>query len=392
MRILINGLVVARSGGHTTYFSNLIPHLGRLGKEHEFILLQSPWQEEVFRYSLPKNFTRMIVGPKKRSMPLRILWEQIYLPGIIRREKVDVLFAPTPATTLFSSCPLVIAVRNPNIYSTLEIRNWRYQLRNWLLRVVTQISVRRASGAIFVSNHSRDLAVKEMNVDPERTHVIHHGVGSHFFAESHQHLELVFSGKRPYVLTVSTIQTHKNYLNMIDAFARLCVRSDFDYDYVIAGRVGSSETFNLIRERIAKYSLVDRVHYLGVIPYDHLPGLYGGASLFVLPSFLETFGHTLVEAMASRVPIAASNASAIPEICGDAAAYFDPYDVDDIVRQIRRVLSDNEIRSQLVSAGSRQVQKYSWARTAMKMLDLFESIGKDSHGRLMNSSAKSLRS
>jgi glycosyltransferase involved in cell wall biosynthesis len=101
--------------------------------------------------------------------------------------------------------------------------------------------------------------------------------------------------------------------------------------------------------------------------------LYAGADLFVFPSLLETFGHPLVEAMASGVPIAASNAAAIPEICSDAAIYFDPYDVENMASTIHRVLENDAMRDRLIRNGGERVKKFSWAESAEQMLNLFVS-------------------
>lgn len=372
MRILINGLAVFR-GGSQTYFSNFIPHLGRLGQHHEFVLLQSPWQDDVLNFELPSNFTRLVVGPKRRSVPLRVLWEQTRLPDILRHEKIDVMFSPTPITTLFSPCPLVIAIRNSNIFSTLPVKNWRYQGRNRLLRIITQLATKRAAGIIFVSKYSHEAALKKFNIDPTKAVVIYHGIGPHFFEPVTKASAQQYNGSRPYVLTVSTVSIHKNYFRFIDAFARLCQEPDLGYDYVFAGAVSSKEEFKRIEERISQPDLQGRVHYLGSVSYSELPALYQQASLFVLPSLLETFGHPLVEAMASGVPIATANTAAMLEICGEAAVYFDPYNIDDMSNTVRNILQDNALRQQLVAAGRKRATRFSWENTTQQMLDLFEA-------------------
>ena len=103
MRILLNGLVVWH-GGHKTYFLNLIPHLGRLGQQHEFMLLHSPWQE-MFNFELPPNFTRLVAGPKQRSVLLKVLWEQARLPALLHRECIEAMFSPTPGSATWGWQP-----------------------------------------------------------------------------------------------------------------------------------------------------------------------------------------------------------------------------------------------------------------------------------------------
>jgi glycosyltransferase involved in cell wall biosynthesis len=149
------------------------------------------------------------------------------------------------------------------------------------------------------------------------------------------------------------------------------------YDYVFAGAIRTPKEFQRIQKRVAQFKLAGRVHHLGLVPYHELPALYQGASLFVLPSLLETFGHPLVEAMASGVPISASNIAAIPEICGDAAAYFDPYDVDGMTNTLRGVLEDKVLRERLTANGRKRAKDFSWTNTAQQMLSLFEAAARE---------------
>ena len=376
MRIFLNGLVVKR-GGHKTYFSNFIPQFGIIGQQHEFVLLHSAWQN-AFDFDLPSNFTRLIDGPDKSSVPMRMWWEQTRLPAILHRERIDVVFNPTPAgMLLYPGYPAVIAIRNPNPFSPLTIKSWRYRARNRALREFTNYAARRAAAVIFVSKYSRDVALKAMRIDPSKVFVIYHGVGAHFFEPAQTLSKKNFHGDRPYLLTVSTVQSHKNYPRFLNAFAKLCREPDLGYDYVFAGGIGSRSEFESIQQRINKLDLQGRVHYLGEVSYWDLPTLYQGASLFVLPSLLETFGHPLVEAMASHIPIAASNAAAIPEISGDAAVYFNPYDEDEICTVLQKLIYNKELREQLILKGSERVKKFSWENTAREMVKVFEVASRE---------------
>ena len=101
------------------------------------------------------------------------------------------------------------------------------------------------------------------------------------------------------------------------------------------------------------------VRALGHVPDEHLPGLYAGARAFVLASWHEGFGLTCIEAMACGVPVVAARAGALPETCGDAARYADPFDHDDIADQVRAALDDDALRA----AGPRHAARYSWERT-----------------------------
>jgi glycosyltransferase involved in cell wall biosynthesis len=371
MRIFLNGLAAFR-GGTRTYFTNLIPELASLGRDHTFVLVHSPWQR-VFDFDLPPGFRRLVVGPGRRSPLLRAFWEQSRLPALLRQENIDLMFSPTPITCFLSPCPIIVAVRNTNLFSPIRCNDWRYWTRNLMLRAMTELVVRRAVYVIFVSNYSRDVALRRLRIDRQKTVVIYHGLGPHFLEPVEGLPENPFKARRPYLLTVSTIQSHKNYMRLIEAFARMCCKYGAEYDLVFAGAIGSQNVFRRIEKRINEPDLKGRVHYLGEVPYKELPALYREACLFALPSLRESFGHPLVEAMASGIPVAASNVSAIPEICGDAAVYFDPYDVDNITSTLNDALRDKDLREKMAKAGLERRQKFSWGKTVRQMLDLFEA-------------------
>jgi glycosyltransferase involved in cell wall biosynthesis len=372
MRVLINGLV-AFQGGHKTYFRNLIPLLGRLGKQYEFVLLSASWQD-IFNIDLPPNIIRLEAGLRRRSVRARVLWEISHLPFLTKRYRIDVMYAPVLTSALYCPSATIVDLRDPNVFSPLETNDLRYLFRNWMLRGVAHLVTRRASRILFVSKASRDTVLQSINLNPARTSVIYHGCDPLFFKSARSSLNL-YSFRRPYILTVSDIYTHKNYLRMLDAFSLICQKdSDLGYDYVFAGANLNETLLNSIKQRMNCPDLSGRVHYLGGVPYERLPALYQQASLYVLPSQLETFGLTLVEAMASGVPVVASSTSSIPEIAGEAAVYFDPLNVDEIARTMRSVLQNQSLARKLIEVGKKRALEFSWANAARQMLLLFESV------------------
>jgi glycosyltransferase involved in cell wall biosynthesis len=376
MRILINGLAVFR-GGHKTYFSNLIPFLGDCQNKHEFLLLHAPWQD-MYDIELPKNVHRHVAGPKNHSQWKRILWEMTNLPRLLQERKIDILYSPVFSSALSSTIATVVDARNLNVFMTLENQHIRYRIRNWLLRRIAYFVAQRAQYIVFASEFSRNAALELLKIDPDKTAVIYHGAPPHFNSVEDFPISDLPDSPRPYILTVSTIQTHKNYLHMLDAFAYLCQSDDWNYDYLFAGGIEDKKVFKAIQERINKPDIKHRVRYLGEVDYNKLPGLYQKASLVALPTLREAFCLPLVEAMESEVPIAASNNSCMPEIAGEAAVYFNPYDIYDIAETIRSILSDRDRYTALIEAGKEQSAKYLWSDAAAKLVGVFEdSITKE---------------
>jgi glycosyltransferase involved in cell wall biosynthesis len=116
------------------------------------------------------------------------------------------------------------------------------------------------------------------------------------------------------------------------------------------------------------------VHMTGYVNDFELRTIYRLAAAFLFPSFCEGFGLPLLEAMASRIPIIASNAPALPEICQGAALFFDPDQYEDIAEKILLVLKDADLRDDLIKRGEKRVLNFSWESTAEKTLSIYRSL------------------
>jgi glycosyltransferase involved in cell wall biosynthesis len=126
--------------------------------------------------------------------------------------------------------------------------------------------------------------------------------------------------------------------------------------------------------RDAAGDLAEHIHLLGEVPYADVRDWYAGAELFVFPSYLETFGHPLLEAMAARIPVVAADIPVFREIGDDAALYADPHDASSLAGAMRAVLSSPELRRLLIKRGLDQVRSFSWDRSALRLLQLFREV------------------
>ena len=271
-------------------------------------------------------------------------WEQVVLPTRARRARL-LLNPANLAPLAFPRNAVVIhdaaALRHPGWYSPLYAR-WQ--------RGVLPIVARRARIVITVSDFSKRELAELLHVD---AHVVPGGVDGRFNPQADPEPAKAALGlTRPYVLTVASRTTRKN-LASLDATARRLGNEGIDL--VAAG--GERPQF---RDDGATGG---GPRALGHVPDAHLPGLYAGASAFVLPSWHEGFGLTCIEAMACGTPVVAARAGALPETCADAARYADPGDPEDIATQVQQAMGDDALRA----AGPRHAAQYTWERTAREL-------------------------
>ena len=142
----------------------------------------------------------------------------------------------------------------------------------------------------------------------------------------------------------------------------------------VAGRRIDEGYFKEVAESIKLSGLEDAVEFLGPLSKESLRRHYRDCAVFVFPSTIETFGHPLVEAMASGAPIASSNRTAMPEILGEAGQYFDPLDANEMADAIVRIILEPGLAEALSERGRRQVEQFSWRRSARQTADVLVSV------------------
>jgi len=378
MKIAINTLAHVTGGG-ITYFENVLPRLADDGDE--YLVIVPAGREKITRIDADnvrfvETFfpTGTIVG--------RLLYEQLLLPILLWRWGVDVLFSPADLTPILAPYPSVLAIRNPNPYfDAPDLEQTRYRrLKFRVQRYLTWLSARKASEVFFVSEFSRDISTAALSLSPADTHVIHHGIDPSLFREpstpTNEDLRRTVEDGRPYLLTVSTVNEHKNYETLLRGYAELPVALQEEYSLLVAGRNSAPAYFERLQSICQEEGIADAVTFLGEVAYGDVPFLYANAACYVLPSKLETFGHTLVEAMASGTPIVAADATCIPEITDGAAALFDPDDPDTLATVLEDVLTDGDRRESLREVGSRRVEDFSWDETVVRTKALLSEAAK----------------
>ncbi|MEO1933808.1 MAG: glycosyltransferase, partial [Myxococcales bacterium] len=146
-------------------------------------------------------------------------------------------------------------------------------------------------------------------------------------------------------------------------------------DLVIVGDNQDDDYLARMKEaRKATGKLADQIHIIGEVPYDEIQGWYKGASLFVFPSHLETFGIPMLEGMAAELPIVAADIPVFREVAGDAALYADPFHPPSLAAAMEAVLFKFDVAEMLVKRGRERIKKFTWDRTAQKTLNLFRSV------------------
>src|SRR6266508_5328075 len=260
-------------------------------------------------------------GPLRRALRLGEL-DAIHFPLSVMLPPLD---APPSATTVLDVQHEVF----PEFFSRAELA-YRRRVYGW--------TVRKSRIVITISEHARGALVERLGLDPESVRAIH-------LAVDHERFTPDGRPRGHFLLYPANGWPHKNHRRLCDAFV-LVRRERPELRLVLTGAGHES------------LSLPEGVESRGHVSLDELIGLYRGAAALVYPSLYEGFGIPCIEAMACGCPVAVSNVASLPEVCGDAAVYFDPTSVEDIARGIDEVLEHPP------PGGIRQAARYTWERCA----------------------------
>jgi glycosyltransferase involved in cell wall biosynthesis len=234
---------------------------------------------------------------------------------------------------------------------------------------------------VSISSYTRSVFEQRLGVDASRVTVTHLAADANRFAVTPSpnlvsRFRATLGLPRHVLLYVGMVEPHKNVRVVVDALSLL--RHRLDLGLVIVGSASGSAAGRFagvhhaaLRDYAAARGVADRVHWLGGLSDEDLRLAYAAAGVVVQPSLVEGFGLTLLEGMASGVPVAASNIPVFREVAGDAVASFDPSSAHSVARTIERVLSDRDEAVRLVAAGRERAARFSWSATARWTLEAY---------------------
>jgi glycosyltransferase involved in cell wall biosynthesis len=247
-------------------------------------------------------------------------------------------------------------------------------LNRWFLTLTMPRFLRAADAVIAVSESTKRDAIQAYGIDEAKITVIYEGVSDHFRRVSPEAIVAVrhkYSLPDEFILSLGTIEPRKNLTSLLEAYHTLRNEGS-PLGLVIVGKKGwlYSGFFNRMHELGLEHDVV----FPGFVPDEDLPALYSTADLFVFPSLYEGFGLPVLEALACGTPVVASNASSLPEVAGEAALLVDPSSVEALVRAVKDVLGNRELREDLRERGPKQAARFNWQRAARDTLAVYTSL------------------
>ena len=341
MRVGISLLTLAPGdlGGSETYARQLVRALGLVGKLDYAVFVPARAKDAAGRLPVIEVRDPPVAKRGPARIPALALSTFRSRKVKTRLDTVDVvhyaLTVPLPRT----KTPTVVTLHD---VQHRDMPDFFGPARRSFRRIAYDRATRSADAVIVTTEFVRGRALELLELEPSRVHVIPHAINHTLFRQGEEERE-------PLVIYPARAWPHKNHARLFEAFAILRTHSP-ELRLILTG--GGLERLGQLPEGVERW---------GIVPAAELASLYRRAACLIFPSLYEGFGLPPLEAMASGCPVAASNVSAIPEVCGDAAVLFDPKDPESIANA---VIEADSRADELRERGLARAATFTWEDTA----------------------------
>jgi glycosyltransferase involved in cell wall biosynthesis len=370
MRIGVMLRAIDEKGGIGVYTHNIVRELLQLDRDNDYFLYyRTP--THVGEFAHYDNVTERLV--KGNYKPV---WDQISIPYVCWRDKVDVVFHPKFTAPLLAPSKAVMVVHGADwfypdqaqYYNPVDVRYAKFMM---------PIYFSKASVVISVSQITTDNFYKVIDTPAGKIQTVYFGPAKNFQRITDE--DILQQAKERYglpdnfILTLTKLKGdgRKNLGQIFRAYERYHARAESPYKLVVGGK-----DCHLFKE---EYAIPDEgygadIVFPGWIDQADLPAVYSQAGLYLYPSNVEAFPIPITESMACGTPIITSNVNGLEEIAGDAAILVDPTDEDEIAAALTKVLTDPQLQRELSERGLERSTRFTWEKCGRKTLDILTVV------------------
>ena len=375
------------------YIRNLVERLLILDKRNQYVLFVLTKDENEMLKQVQhdkkevQNDRDQVRNENVKIVVADVCWhsfeEQLRFPSILNRENLDLVHFPYVSVPIFYNKPFVVTIHDLIPYhfptgeaSTLPLPLYKLKLLGY--KFVIQQAAKKATKIITVSNATKREIVEHLKVPEGKVVVTHEGVEDNLSSKLKAQSSKPQLKTKSYFLYVGNAYPHKNLNRLIEAFDLLCHSSQAppdqdDMKLVLVGRV--DYFYKRLRQKVKDMGLERSVLFYGEATDGELSALYKNALALITPSLMEGFGLPALEAMANRCLVLSSDIPSFKEICGDAAIYFDPYDITDMAKKMIDTYHSNDSNHyrDKIKKGFNRAKMFSWEKMAKETLKIYGS-------------------
>ena len=365
--------------GAKTYNINFCNELNSMQLTENFKIFICKSHLKQIRGAIHNNNKKIqyIIKPNFLSIAfIKLIWMQFIFPFELKLLGVKKVYSPlnfSPIIAKFLNIKTILCIHSNLawVYFSLMPNNI---LRNFILKKFMEFSIKNCHLLVVDSYFAKEEIVKILHLYKKKIEVVYLGINNTFFSkEREKKLIQGFDYNDKYILSVLSCARHHNIINLLKAYKILIKELDFDLKIVFVFQILDKNYFLEINKYIKANFTTNKVFTFPNLDSNLLPDLYKNSELYVFTSYCEVFGLTSLEAMSQKIPVVISNRSALPEINGDAAVYFDPDDINEIKDSLKKVLIDKQLKQKLIDNGNRQLKKFNNRENIKKTIKIIEN-------------------
>ncbi len=354
------------SSGIGTYLRNLLPYI----EQGPFRIRLITGDEQIKKLPWLSRFDLI-----RLNAPIYSIEEQVKLPLLV--PKCEILWSPHYNIPLFPTAAKhrLVTVHDVNHLALQRHLSWKECL---YARLVMKNAVSRSKRVVTVSQFSKKEICTYLKTQPEKIRVIPLGVDHKIFLSQEDGLSAKARQRyhlpEKFFLFVGNVKPHKNLLGLLKGF--ISVQDALEGIHLVV--VGKRRDFLHADKQAEKFvehpKLQGKVHFLDFVEDEYLPSLYRLALAAIIPSFYEGFGLPAVEAMSSGCALAVSKAASLPEVCAEAAVYFDPNRPEEIGQVLKQIVQRPELLQELKEKGLKRSKVFCWEKCAQEHIHVLEEL------------------
>lgn len=362
--IVIDARIRRTSTGR--YVDRLIEHLQAIDSTNRYTVLiqpDDPWRPTAKNFSFYFcRFPQFSFNPLHQVAFARMLYklraDLVHFP--MNQQPLFYLKKVITTTMDFTMLRFTRAGKTPKLIFYVKMTGYRFLF--WY-------SNKKSAHIITITNYVKNELEKTYSFTKGKITTTYCAAEPALAAKAQQPKGVVKNDK--FLFAVGTAFPHKNLEGLVQAH-KILQRTHPTLKLFLAGK--KEYYYEQLDSYIEQNTNTNTVFTMGFITDAELKWMYEHASVYVFPSFSEGFGLPALEAMVHGTPVASSNATCLPEVCGDAAVYFDPHSPADMATATEKLLTDERLRQRMVQKGHQQVKKFSWRTMAKQTLACYESV------------------